>query len=801
VGADAQPKRVAVPVNRPYEHLQVLEIATGLAAEYCGKLFVDAGADVVKVEPSDADPMRRWTTSGEPPSAAEAGALFQYLSAGKRSVSAAGAGEHPLCDRADLVVLDGSLGWDRAAVARLSASHPWQVVVSVSRFGLSGPYAGLDVNEFVLQAMCGSATSRGVPEGAPLQAGGRIGEWVTGAYAAVAAAAVLRRVGRTGHGDLVDVSMYEAMVSTMGGLGAISRSVLKEDSPIGKRSIELPSIVATADGLVGFCTITRQQFTDFLLMIGRPDLLEDDDLANVTGRMRRRHEFQAMVEPWAAQRSTAEIIELAASLRIPVAPIGTPDTVTSIDHFVERGVFVKAGGGAFVAPRPPYRSDGLEPVPFGDVPRVAEHDGGVAWTERVRPSADDREPGLPLDGLRVLDFTAFWAGPAATHLLACLGADVIKVEGLRRPDGIRYAGGRPVTEPRWWEWGPLFLAYNTNKRGVTIELGEARGRELALGLVARCDLVMENFSPRVMDNFGLDWDTLRGANPRLVMVRMPAFGLDGPWRDRVGFAQTMEQASGMAWMTGEADGLPLIPRGPCDPVSGLHAAFAALAALEVRDRTGAGMHVESTMVEAVLNISAEPVLEFGAYGRIGGRAGNRGPGAAPQGLYRCAGDDDWVALAVTDNRHWTALVRALGEPAELTGVRYASMAGRRDGADAIDAVISSWTATRTATEAEQTLRAHGVPSSRLHDPDLLLADPHLADRGFWQPVHHPVAGTCRLPGMPFRLARSERPWLRAAAPTLGQHNHEVFTQLLDMTADQISELEQAALIGDRPAGL
>ena len=191
-----------------------------------------------------------------------------------------------------------------------------------------------------------------------------------------------------------------------------------------------------------------------------------------------------------------------------------------------------------------------------------------------------------MSDIRITDFTAFWAGPVATQLLGSLGADVIKVEGVRRPDGMRFSAGRPPDWDQWWEWGPVFLCSNNNKRGVSVELSTGAGRSVALELIAASDLVIENFSPRVMENFGLELGRGAAANPRAVMVRMPAFGLDGPWRDRVGFAQTMEQATGMAWMTGHADGPPVIPRGVCDPIAGLHAAFAAVAALVIRDRDG-----------------------------------------------------------------------------------------------------------------------------------------------------------------------------------------------------------------------
>ena len=172
--------------------------------------------------------------------------------------------------------------------------------------------------------------------------------------------------------------------------------------------------------------------------------------------------------------------------------------------------------------------------------------------------------------------TAFWAGPYATYVLACLGADVIHIESVQRPDGMRFGSVKPPGSEDWWEWGPTFQAANAGKRSVTLDLTRAEGKAILRRLIEQCDVLVENFSVRVMDQFGLDWATVHSWNPRLVMVRMPAFGLDGPWRDRVGFAQTMEQTSGMAWLTGYADTAPMNARGPCDPLAGLHAAFGAI---------------------------------------------------------------------------------------------------------------------------------------------------------------------------------------------------------------------------------
>ncbi len=386
-----------------------------------------------------------------------------------------------------------------------------------------------------------------------MQAGGQLGEWLAGTFAAAVAAATARHAARSGRGEIVDVSTYEAMVIAMGGLSAMSASVLGADSLLGQRSLELPSIVPTADGMVGFCTITAQQFQDFLVLIDRADLLDDAELASFDGRVARRDEFLDTVTRWTRARTTREVVDLAVGFRIPVAPIATPEMLPAIDHFVQRGVFVQSEAGV-LQPRVPYRSGAMATRPPGRAPGLGADNGKVHWPPRSRPTAVADADALPLADTRITDFTAFWAGPVATQLLGTLGADVIKVEGVRRPDGMRFSAGRPPTWDQWWEWGPVFLCSNNNKRGVSIELSTDAGRATALELIAASDLVIENFSPRVMANFGLDWAAVREANPRAIMVRMPAFGLDGPWRDRVGFAQTMEQATGMAWMTGHADG-------------------------------------------------------------------------------------------------------------------------------------------------------------------------------------------------------------------------------------------------------
>jgi crotonobetainyl-CoA:carnitine CoA-transferase CaiB-like acyl-CoA transferase len=768
----------------------VLELSNGIAVSYCGKMFADAGADVVKVEAPQGDCLRGWSAGGP------AGTLFGYLAAGKKSVADHDRAEiATLLAGADVVLTDLTDGWTLDDIT--AHTGPSAAVVAITPFGTTGPYVDDHVvaNEFILQALCGSIAGRGWPGDEPVQAGGRLGEWLAGTFAAAVAAATARHAARGGRGEIVDVSTYEAMVIAMGGLSTMSASVLGADSLMHQRSLELPSIVPTADGMVGFCTITAQQFQDFLVMIDRADLVDDAELASFAGRVERRDEFLCMVTQWTEIRTTQEIVDLAAAFRIPVAPIATPATLPTVDHFVRRGVFVRSELGT-LQPRVPYRSDAFTTQPPGRPPLTGADNGRVHWRPRAdRPQLADVDT-LPLSDIRVTDFTAFWAGPVATQFLGALGADVIKLEGVRRPDGMRFSAGRPPDWDQWWEWGPVFLCSNNNKRGISVELGTDAGRAIALELIAASDLVIENFSPRVMENFGLEWDTVSAANPRAVMVRMPAFGLDGPWRDRVGFAQTMEQATGMAWMTGHADGPPVIPRGVCDPIAGLHAAFAAIAALVVRDREGTGMHVESTMVESALNVAAEMLVEYSRNGIEMQRNGNRGPGATPQGVYRCRGDDQWVALAAMDDAARVSLARLIGR-LELGPHRGAW----RERADEIDKLISDWTARRSVAEAVDALRAGGVAAARVTAPAALLSDPQLLARGFWETVDHPVAGSFLCTAMPFAFVGKPRRWIHRVPPLYGQHTSEVLTGVLGRSQQDLIELRALGATSTRPAGL
>jgi crotonobetainyl-CoA:carnitine CoA-transferase CaiB-like acyl-CoA transferase len=789
--------------SRPLR-LRVVDLTTGIAGGYCAKLLGDVGADVLKLEPPGGDPLRRRSASGAAVDVEAGAPLFQYLHSGHRSAVVDVETEadlvRSLAAGADLVLEDLVPGRAEAlglGPDALHAANPATTLVSLSPFGRGGPWSDRPANEWTLQAWCGSLDNRGIPGLPPVGIGGDVGDFMAGSAAATAAVAAWWAARTSGRGQHVDVSTFEAMLLSFVSYQPIFAQF---DDALNGRSIEIPSIEPAADGWVGFCTVTRQQWTDFTVLIERPDLGEDESLAHARGRMARHEEVRAAVAAWTTQRSVAEIVELASMFRIPVSPVGDGRTVTEMDQFVERHVYVEHPGG-FVQPRRPYRLGSFPDPAVRPSPRLDEH-GAEIRAEVSAPPARAGAPETavaprPLEGVRVVAFVAFWAGPFVASYLAALGADVVKVESIQRPDGMRFAGGVKLDDPLMYEWSGVSHGANAGLRAVTLDLERPEGRDLALRLVAGADLVVDNFSPRVLDGFGLGEADLRSVRPDVVIGRMPAFGLDGPWRDRGGFAMTVEQASGLAWRTGRPEDQPLVPRGACDVLGAYHCVLGLLAAMEHRRLTGEGLLVEAPLVEAALNIAAEQTIEWTAHGVLIEREGNRSFKAAPQGVYPCAEEDRYVVLSVDADAQWEGLRAAVGiedDPALRT------LEGRTAAHDRIDEAIAAWLAPQQLWEAVDRLAAHGVPAAPTLDARRLNDLPQLRARGWFEPMEHPVAGLVEYVSLPMTFSALPRPVYRRPAPTLGQHNDEVLAELgLDEAERQ--RLADERIIGTRPVWL
>jgi crotonobetainyl-CoA:carnitine CoA-transferase CaiB-like acyl-CoA transferase len=806
---------------QPLAGVRVVDLTTGIAGGYATKLLADAGAEVWKIEPPGGDPLRAWSASGRSLDEAGDGALFRYLHTSKRSAVLdleRPAGREALLSLyagADLVLessTPGRLDAQGVGAAAFSERSPGGSWLSLTPFG-RGPWSERPASELTLQAWCGSVMSRGRPGQPPLYAAGELGEWMSGTYLAVGALAALRRSDLCGQGDRVDVSKLEAITPTFTNAGSVWGQMSGLwDVPMSE---DVPSIEPTADGWIGFCLFTPQQWSDFALLIERPDLAGDASLHHMVSRFARAEEIRAIVRAYTRARTTAELLERSELLRVPAAPIGNGASLPGMDHFRERGVFVRNPRGGFLQPRIPYESTAWPRRVFEPAPRL---DGGgqagarPAWTSsgRAHEKGALAADAPPLAGLRVLDLTAFWAGPYAGFVLACLGADVIHVESIQRPDGMRFGTQAPPGTERWWEQGPTCHSANTGKRSLTLDLTRPEGQELLVRLARESDVLLENYSPRVLDSFGLGWERLEALCPRLVLVRMPAFGLGGPWRNRVGFAQTMEQVSGIAWLTaypesaGEQAG-PLTPRACADPLAGLHAAFAALVALRHRLQGDRGCQVESVMVETALAVSAESVIEHDVSGELLCGEGNRSPRMAPQGLYRCApgsaGEPRWVALSASDDARWAALADCIGRAEWACEARFGSRAGRRAAHDEIDAAIEAWTRERTPEEALRALLARGVAAACVVGSRRGEELEPLRGSDFFEPVQHPVAGSIRIPALPLRFGRRPKRWFERPAPTLGEHNEEILVGLLGLSRAELLLLSAAGVIGTKPRGL
>ncbi len=802
----------------PLAGLRVIDLSTEIAGPYCTKLLADVGADVIKVESDAGDPLRSWSASGATLSAGADGALFQYLNASKRSVvldlgSANGRGRLlDLAAGAALVIESFPAGtmerWG-LTLATLQERNPALCVVSITPWGTTGPWAERPATEFTMQAAVGATAYRGLRDRKPVAAGGRLGEWAAGTFAAVGAVSAWRTAQRSGVGQHVDVSLFESVLLAMTIYHDLDGQWVP--GPLA-RAVDIPSIERAKDGWVGLTTITGQQWKDFCSLIGRPDVGEDPRFLYGVNRMEHFTFMREIIDPWIRGHTVDEIIELADAMRIPATRIGNGATLPAMDHFAARGVYAPGPGG-FLHPRHPYRLEKTPPRPFERAPALGEHTAGVLAEAASGSSPIDparrapapaavqtgtEAPALPLAGLRVVDLTAFWAGPIATCYLAAMGADVIKVESIQRPDGMRLAGATVPGANPLWEWSPVFAGANPGKRGVTLDLDSEDGIALLRRLIAGADVVIENYSARVMEHFALGWDVVSKLNPKVIMVRMPAFGLDGPWRDRTGFAMTIEQVSGLAWITGYRD-MPLVLRGACDPIGGMHAVFALFMALEHRRRTGEGQLVEVPLVECALNVAAEQVIEHSAYGALLSRDENRGPHAAPQGIYRAAEEGVYVALAVATDAQWRVLVGLLGEPAWAAAPDLATVGGRRARHDEIDERLETWLATQPAARAVDRLLAAGVPAALTMNAHFVMPNPQLEHREFFQSMRHPLTGDTRYPGFPMRFSAFGARLHRRPPPTLGQHNDEILGEELGLSTEERAALRDKKVIGERPS--
>ena len=408
-----------------------------------------------------------------------------------------------------------------------------------------------------------------------------------------------------------------------------------------------------------------------------------------------------------------------------------------------------------------------------------------------------------LAGYRILDFGTAFASPMAAHLLADMGAEVIKIESQTRLDGLRL--GRPIVgediaggdRGEWPEYQPVFHGLNRSKLGVTVNIKHPKGVALLKRLVRVSDVVVNNFSPGVMDRAGLGYDALRAEKPDLIYVSLPAAGESGPLRDIVTYAPVIAALAGISGLVGYSsrreDFVGTLQVAFCDAVGALHAAVAILAALRHRKATGEGQKIEIAQWEAAVSMLGEGLLDYVMNGRVLSPVGNSHPTMVPHDNYRCAGEDAWVAIAVRSEDEWRAFCPATGHPEWADDARFADAYRRRQHRSELDSLITTWTSQRTPYEAMETLQAAGVAAMPVMNLEDQFRDPHLREREIHLESEHPKVGLEFLHGIPWRL--SDTPGrIRRPAPLLGEHNQYVFAELLGLPGAEIQRLVEAGAI-------
>jgi len=402
---------------------------------------------------------------------------------------------------------------------------------------------------------------------------------------------------------------------------------------------------------------------------------------------------------------------------------------------------------------------------------------------------------LPLEGVHVVDLSMMWAGPFATHLLGEMGAEVIKVESPRAWDNVRTLFPIPGPEP--WNASFYFNDYNREKKSLTLDLAQPRGRELLLALVAKSDAVVENYRADVLDKLGLGYAQLRQARPDVILVSMAGFGKTGADRELVGFGPIVEQMAGLASLTGYGDdGVPYktgISYG--DPVGGIAAASALVLALIRRRRTGEGAWIDLAQRETMAQMLPEAFVAASLRGEEPVHRGNRHPTWAPQGVYPSEGKEQWLALSVRSDAEWRALCEVIGAP-ELASL---ALEARRARHDELDERIAAWSSARDGAVAQEALQARGIAAARMLDSDSIHWDPHLLAREFWDFMPHPRMATIPQPAPAWRLVEAN-PRPRRPAPLFGEHNREILCGLLGVAEAELTELAAAGVIGDVPMG-
>ena len=803
----------------PLSGISVVEVAESVGGAFCGRMLAAFGARVVKVEP----PGGSWTRYAEPQlaghSAPEAGALFLYDNMGKESVAldlraADGMAELTrLAGEADVVIDDWQprtrreLGFD---VEALREANPGLITLSITPFGLSGPYADWRSAPLASLALGGYLYLSGEPEREPLGLPGYQAQRLAGMKGYAGVMLALRAREASGLGRAVEVSEMETLVAlhqftiVAHTYDGIVRKRAGARLAAGRRIGGYPiTTLPCKDGYITFSASAPHQWDYLCAAMGREDLLIDSPIADAPSLRDAADLIDEILIDWVKDKTRQEIVDLAAGVySVPASPVLDIGETLRDSQYNERGLFRRfehPQGGELTFPTAPFHMSGTPPV-FGRAPALGEHNSSehsgrkhndgeqsvgagkrhergqaqvaaqAAGTNSGRGASDGR---AILSGVRVIDLTRVWAGPLAGRILGDFGAHVVKVSDPRIPQDRMMGTNNKL---------------NRNKDHIALRLDLAEGRDALLDLAAVADVVIESFRPHVMRNFGLDYAALRRARPDVIVCSMSGYGSQGANAEFPAYGTSVESITGIPSLMGYAGEMPMTSGiAYPDPVAGLNAVAAIMTALRHRTATGEGQFIDLALAEGPVCHIGEHIAAAAHNGGQPARAGNSHYEFAPHGVYRARGADRWVAIAVTCEAEWHALCEAMGRRELADDARFGDMAARKANETALNELIAGWTQSRDAIELARALQAAGVAAGAAHTNIDLLNDPHLREREFFVELDEPGVGRMTYPGQAIITeGMNKREWRASAAP--GAHNAAVLVDLLGRGDGRVGEL-------------
>jgi crotonobetainyl-CoA:carnitine CoA-transferase CaiB-like acyl-CoA transferase len=701
-----------------------------------------------------------------------------------------------LCD--DPQALQGLAGPLKA----LHERQPELVIGIATTFGLDGPYAACPGTGLDAQALSAVAWSLGEADRAPLSLPPGIVEHQAGAMLAAGCLMGLAVRDERGTGRIVDIALADVLASYVAGNCRVYIHHNLKWQRSGRRASGSAGaypyvILPCKDGQVCICGRTREEWMRLVQVMGNPAWAAEPRYQDLRAMgTRYPEEVDALMLPWLAQKTMAELEAVALANNLIVSPIRGFDDVLKTRHFTERGFLGdgQAAGQAVKVPALPFQAiESRQP----SAPNIAASLLGVARPPPAQAPAAGAEQ--PLSGMRVLDFGWVWSAPWVGTMLGELGAQVIKVEHALRPDNLRLAGrvfrdGQHVEGPSR-EMSPMFHQINHGKLGITLNAKAPRAVELLKQLAASCDLVIENMSPGSMERTHLGYDALRAVNPRIVMLAMSAAGQFGELCGMRAYAPTMSSFVGMEALAGYPGEQPIgaLNFGLGDPNASVHGLMAVLAALRRARSTGQGCYIDLSQIEALLSTLRPYLLDTQVRGRQTPPMGNRHPDMAPHGIYPALEADAWLSLAVTSDAQWQALVKLANGQTWVNDDRFASLAGRLRHVADLDAAMSSWTASQPRDALVGLLRTAGIASSPVLSVQEQWRDANFEARKIKQAVDIPVYGPEEVFRAPWRFSDFS-PHISSPGPLTGQHNDFVFGELLGLPADEIAALKAGGVI-------